>query len=38
MLLMARQRRKKMMEARKKRARTDKSLDPNTFNGEDMVV
>lgn len=38
MLLMARQRRKKMMEARKKRARTDKSTDPNTFNGEDMIV
>lgn len=34
MLLMAKQRKKKMLEARKKKARTDRSTDPNTFNGK----
>jgi hypothetical protein len=34
MLLMARQRKKKMVEARKKKARTDRTTDPNSFNGE----
>ena len=38
MLLMAKQRKKKMLEARKKKARTDRSTDPNTFNGKNKDV
>ncbi|XP_078316138.1 dual oxidase 2-like [Crassostrea virginica] len=37
MLLMAKQRKKKMLEARKKKARTDRSTDPNTFNVVEWV-